>query len=207
MVVSASVCCGKLLLPITVVFIYIMQRIYLPSQHRLRELENEAKSSVQIHFKATQAGLGHIRGLEQQGTAANEMFRLIDCVSKIQYQANQIFTRLRLVCDIYNGLIGILVVSSALALSGTTFPGMLALALLIVTDSSNVISCGLIDGMDRLGQCLASVSHIRNFLQCTPQEEDEIASTPLNMAPGQWPLAGGLSFENTTIIQRLVSSY
>lgn len=201
-IVSSSIRFGLLLLPLTAVFIYVMQRLYLPSQHQLRILETQSNASLDAHLKVAQAGLEHIRGLEQELPASNETFRLIDCASKMEYRTAQILTRLRFIGDLYNSMLAIFVISSALMFPANTSTAILALALHVVSDSADIITWGFISEMDQVGQRLDSVLRIRDFIEHAPQEEDEMSNGHLNIAPGQWPSEGGLDFENTTITQR-----
>lgn len=91
----------------------------------------------------------------------------------------------------------VLLVVTSLALRTRIEPGLLGIALVMMTDLGLVLSA-LIQNWTLLETSLGAISRIKQFVEETPNEESNTAIQTYNEPP-EWPTKGEISFVDATI--------
>lgn len=115
--------------PILLLVLYYLQRIYLRTSRQLRLLDLESRSPLYSHFLETLEGLSTIRayGWETQFRYIN--LKRLDDSQKPYYLMFCIQRWLGLVLDLVVAAMAVIVVSLAMTLKGTTTVGLLGVSL------------------------------------------------------------------------------
>jgi ATP-binding cassette subfamily C (CFTR/MRP) protein 1 len=116
-------------IPLFIVAIYFLQRVYLRTSRQLRFLEIESRSPVYSHFLETLEGLPTIRafGWEEDFSEGNR--ERLDQSQKPYYLLFCIQRWLQLVLDLMVAALAVLVIALALTLRHLTSPGLLGVSL------------------------------------------------------------------------------
>jgi ABC-type multidrug transport system fused ATPase/permease subunit len=116
-------------IPLFILAVYLLQKVYLRTSRQLRFLDIEARTPVYSHFLETLEGLSTIRafGWEESFIRSNNIY--LDNSQKPYYLLFCIQRWLALVLDLMVAALAILVVAFALSLREFTSPGLLGVSL------------------------------------------------------------------------------
>lgn len=116
-------------IPVLMITIYWLQKIYLRTSRQLRFLELESRSPVYTHFTETIEGLTTIRAFGWEHEMAEIAYERIDDSQKPYYLLFCIQRWLALVLDLIVAGMAVTVVTLATSLRGSTSPGLLGVSL------------------------------------------------------------------------------
>lgn len=115
--------------PILLLVLYYLQRIYLRTSRQLRLLDLESRSPLYSHFLETLEGLSTIRAYGWETQFQNINLKRLDDSQKPYYLMFCIQRWLGLVLDLVVAAMAVIVVSLAMTLKGTTTVGLLGVSL------------------------------------------------------------------------------
>ncbi|WQF82387.1 Putative AAA+ ATPase domain, ABC transporter type 1, transmembrane domain-containing protein [Colletotrichum destructivum] len=182
-------------LPLCVVTVYFVQRIYLRTSRQLRLLDLESQSAVYSSFLESVEGVRTIRafGWERQVEAAN-----IRSLDKSQQPAYILFCLqqwLGVVLDLMVAAIATGLIALAIFLRGTTTAGQIGMALNIVI-VANASLLGLVTSWTNMEISLGAISRLKTLEADTPKE-----GSPLEdyVPAGAWPSSGLVELDSVTV--------
>ncbi|CCF34829.1 hypothetical protein CH063_01208 [Colletotrichum higginsianum] len=182
-------------LPLCVVTVYFVQRIYLRTSRQLRLLDLESQSAVYSSFLESVEGVRTIRafGWERQVEAAN--IRSLDKSQRPAYILFCLQQWLGVVLDLMVAAIATGLISLAIFLRGTTTAGQIGMALNIVI-VANASLLGLVTSWTNMEISLGAISRLKTLEADTPKEgspfEDYVPA-------GAWPSSGLVELDNVTV--------
>ncbi|KAI1466683.1 P-loop containing nucleoside triphosphate hydrolase protein [Daldinia caldariorum] len=183
-----------LTLPICLVFVYLVQKIYLRTSRQLRLLELESRSAVLINFLETVEGLPTIRAFAGQSKAENQHIRNLDESQKPFYLLLCLQCWLRIVLDLLVAGIAVGVIVLAVSLRDTTSGGQVGVALNIVL-IANTTLLKLVESWTSLEISLGAIARIKK-LEEEVLPEDQPSETKI--PPETWPSSGSLEVRSLT---------
>ncbi|OTB06021.1 hypothetical protein M426DRAFT_319383 [Hypoxylon sp. CI-4A] len=184
----------SLTLPVCLVIVYIIQKIYLRTSRQLRLLELESRSAILIDFLETVDGLSTIRAFAGQLKAKAQHLRRLDESHKPFYLLLCLQCWLRIVLDLLVAGIAVGVVALAVVLRHTTTGGQVGVALNMVL-VANTTLLKLIESWTNLEISLGAIARIRDLEEEVPGE-DQPSET--NLSPETWPSSGAVELKNLT---------
>ncbi|KAI0381939.1 ABC transporter [Hypomontagnella monticulosa] len=183
-----------LTLPICLIIVYIVQKVYLRSSRQLRLLGLESRSIVLTDFLETVDGLSTIRAFGGQSKAESEHIKCLDESQKPFYLLLCLQCWLRIVLDLLAAGIAVGVIALAVVLRDTTSGGQIGVALNIVL-VANTTLLRLIESWTNLETSLGAIARIKSL-------EDELAPedqpTEIIVPPEAWPTSGAVDIKNLT---------
>lgn len=127
-------------IPILVVCLYFLQKVYLKTSHQIRTLDLEAKAPLLEHFMETIAGLITIRALSWTDHLVSEAFQLLDRSQRPYYLLLCIQRWLNLVLNCVVVALSVLLMAITVTLREHTKPGLLGVALVGVVNFGQTLS-------------------------------------------------------------------
>jgi ATP-binding cassette, subfamily C (CFTR/MRP), member 1 len=115
--------------PLLLITIYFLQKVYLRTSRQLRLLDLEARSPLYSHFLESLSGRTTIRAFQWDEIFSEENHRLLDHSQRPHYLLYCIQRWLGLVLDLVVGGEAVLVVALAVNLRSSTTPGLLGVSL------------------------------------------------------------------------------
>jgi ATP-binding cassette subfamily C (CFTR/MRP) protein 1 len=115
--------------PLFILVLYFLQRVYLRTSRQLRFLEIETRTPVYSHFLETLEGLSTIRAFGWEEDFRKTNLARLDNSQKPYYLLFCIQRWLSLALDLLVAAMAILVVSLALGLRDYTSPGLLGVSM------------------------------------------------------------------------------
>ncbi|KAH9897277.1 ABC transporter [Xylariomycetidae sp. FL2044] len=183
-----------LTLPICLVVVYVVQKVYLRTSRQLRLLELESKSAVLTDFLETAEGLPTIRAIGDQSKTEQQHLIHLDNSQTPLYLLLCLQAWLKLVLDLLVTGIAVGVIVLAVALRNTTSGGHVGVALNVVL-VANTTLMRLVESWTNLEISLGAIARLRGIEATVPSE-----SLPweISIPPDTWPSAGSLEIENLT---------
>ncbi|KAK2051438.1 P-loop containing nucleoside triphosphate hydrolase protein, partial [Colletotrichum caudatum] len=182
-------------LPLCMLAVYLIQRIYLRTSRQLRLLDLESQSAVYSSFLESVEGITTIRafGWERKAEAAN-----IDCLDKSQQPAYILFCLqqwLGVVLDLIIAAIATGLITLALSIRGTTTASQIGMALNIVIVANSTLF-GLVTSWTNMEISLGAISRLKTLEAETPKEDKPYEDyVPVET----WPSSGRVDFERVTV--------
>ncbi|KAI0147916.1 ABC transporter [Hypoxylon sp. NC0597] len=183
-----------LTLPVCLMIVYVVQRIYLRTSRQLRLLELESRSEVFIDFLETVDGLSTIRAFGARPNAENAHLDRVDDSQKPFYLLLCLQCWLRIVLDLLVAGIAVGIIALAVVLRHTTSGGEVGVALNIVL-VANTTLLRLIESWTNLEISLGAIARIKSLEDEVPSE-DQPSET--SVPPETWPPLGAVEFRNLT---------
>ncbi|KAI0135168.1 P-loop containing nucleoside triphosphate hydrolase protein [Daldinia grandis] len=183
-----------LTLPICLIIIYLVQKIYLRTSRQLRLLELESRSAVLIDFLETVEGLPTIRAFAGQSKAEDKHLKNLDESQKPFYLLLCLQCWLRIFLDLLVAGIAVGVIALAVALRDTTSGGQVGVALNIVL-VANTTLLRLVESWTNLEISLGAIARIKT-LEEEVSPEDQPSET--NIPPETWPSSGSVEIQALT---------
>lgn len=173
---------------------FIVHLLHLRSFRRLRQLEEEASSSISTRFKVTSEGIHHIRSFGWQGSFRQRLFAELDQSQKPTYVLHCIERWLTTTMDLLTAAVSLVLVTLLLKRPDSTSEAAVGLAMLTLIGFSNTAE-------NHIGLCTIfetnfdAIRRILLFESETPQEQDTLSGPPL---PKDWPANGRIDFSDVT---------
>ncbi|KAI0846774.1 P-loop containing nucleoside triphosphate hydrolase protein [Daldinia vernicosa] len=183
-----------LTLPICLITVYLVQKIYLRTSRQLRLLELESRSAVLIDFLEAVEGLPTIRAFAGQSRAENKHLKNLDESQKPFYLLLCLQCWLRIVLDLLVAGIAVGVITLAVALRDTTSGGQVGVALNIVL-IANTTLLRLVESWTNLEISLGAIARIKT-LEEEVSPEDQPCETKI--PPETWPSSGPVEIQALT---------
>lgn len=181
-----------LIIPFTILVIYLLQLFYLRTSRQLRILDLEAKTPLYTKLSETNMGIEHIRAFGWQEKTLNDTLDALDYSQKSFYYMFCIQRWLSVVLDLYTAAVATILVTMALTWKQTSSQPGLGLALVGCLDYS-VVMRKLITWWVNIETSLGAVARLRSFVDETPKEEDD--EDAFEQLPG-WPETGVVKFDH-----------
>ncbi|KAF2715971.1 P-loop containing nucleoside triphosphate hydrolase protein [Polychaeton citri CBS 116435] len=184
-----------LTLPLCVLVVYIVQRVYLRTSRQLRLLDLESQSAVFSSFLESVEGVATIRsfGWEKQAEQAN-----IYCLDKSQQPAYVLFCLqqwLGVVLDLTVAALAAGLIALALWFKGTTTAGQIGMALNIVL-VANTTLLGLVTSWTNIEISLGAISRLKSLEADTPTEDKPFEDY---LPDESWPSSGHVEISDVTV--------
>ncbi|KAL0932221.1 ATP-binding cassette containing protein [Colletotrichum truncatum] len=182
-------------LPLCIIVVYIVQKVYLRTSRQLRLLDLESQSAVYSSFLESTEGITTIRsfGLEKQVEDAN--IRCLDKSQQPAYILSCLQQWLCVVLDLMVAAIATGLIALAVLMRGTTTAGQIGMALnLVLVANSTLLS--LVSSWTNLEISLGAISRLKNLEAETPKEDKPHE----NYKPAKsWPSSGVVQLDNVTV--------
>ena len=181
-------------LPLCILFLYTLQKVYLRTSRQLRFLDLEAKAPIYSNFLETLEGLPTIRafGWEHQAIATN--IERLDVSQRPHYVLLSAQQWLNLVLDLFITAVAVILVSLAVTLKGSSSGGQIGIALNVVL-SLNSTLLRMLEQFTVLETSLGAISRIKTF-EATTECEDK--PTEVFVPSDDWPEQGAVELKNVT---------
>jgi ATP-binding cassette, subfamily C (CFTR/MRP), member 1 len=181
-----------LTLPVCLIVVYFIQKIYLRTSRQLRLLELESRSAVVAGILETVEGLSTIRALGGQEQVVAKHLRDLDESNKPFYLLLCLQRWLNLVLDLIVAAIAVGTVVLAVALKNTTTGGQVGVALNIVL-VANTTLLRLVESWTNLEVSLGAIGRIKSLENEVPSEDEPWET---DIPPEDWPQAGCVEIQN-----------
>lgn len=212
-VVLTCIASGYLALsiPILVLVLYLLQRIYRATSRQMRVLELELKGPLFSNFLDTFAGLVTIRAFSWTSAAERQLFAALDISQRPYYLVFCLKRWLTLVMDLITAGLVTLLMGLAVALRDSMDPGFLGVALVSVMSFGQIASA-LVLQWTNLDSSLGSVRRIADFTEKALDQSEE-HTKPLGTeavlgekftattCASDWPSAGEVIFTDVAASQ------
>ncbi|KAK3367203.1 ABC transporter [Lasiosphaeria ovina] len=182
-------------LPLTVLAVYLIQKVYLTTSRQLRFLDLEARAMVNASFLETLEGVATIRAFSWQRQFIRDNTAKLDLSLRPDYMLVCIQRWLDMVLDLIVPGLAMGVIGLAVALKGTTTGGQIGIALNVVL-KLNMNLLRLVSAWTRLETSLGAISRLR-ALEQDVQPEDGVGKLQPPPPPG-WPTHGLIQFSRVS---------
>jgi ABC-type multidrug transport system fused ATPase/permease subunit len=179
-------------LPLTVIIVYIIQKVYLTTSRQLRFIELEARALVNTSFLETLEGVATISAFGWQQAFISSNAKKLDLSLCPEYMLMCIQRWLDIVLDLIVPGLAMGVIGLAVAHKVTTTGGQIGVALNIILQA-NLYILRLVTAWTRLETSLGAISRLRAFEQDVQSEDNPgLTQRPLSA----WPAQGAVEFTN-----------
>lgn len=197
-------------LPLGVVVVYIVQKVYLRTSRQLRILELESRAAVFSSLLETAQGATTIRAFGWEAPIGNENITTLDASQRPFYLLLCLKRWLNVVLNLL--IAGIAVGTIWLAVGvfrRSTTGGQIGVALNVIL-VSNVTLLTLVESWTNLEISLGAVARLKEVDTNTPSEEEEQQQQQQqpggevhsyqdeDILPPDWPSAGAIEFHNVS---------
>jgi ATP-binding cassette, subfamily C (CFTR/MRP), member 1 len=181
-----------LAIPLIILVLYFVQKVYLRTTRQVRLLDLEAKSPVFSHFISSFSGLVTIRAFNWTKEVHEENLKHLDLSQRPFYLLYSLQRWLTLVLDLIMAGLAVLLISLTVALRESVDPGLLGVALVSVMRFGQLLGY-LLNYWANLETSLGAVARVRQFEGETPQEVDGTGEPEPD-----WPPKGRICLENVS---------
>lgn len=182
-------------IPVTLLFIYILQKVYLRTSRQLRHHDLQAAAPLNTHILEIIDGLATIRAFGWRDAYRDTGIALVDDSQRPHYLLYCVQRWLQLILDLYVAALAVLLVTLGVLLPAASSKGGMALAL------TNMVGLGgslanLVSSWTSLETSLGALARIKDFETDTPQEA--APDQPETLPSPPWPSKGELEFKDAT---------
>ena len=181
--------------PVAVVALYFIQKVYLRTSRQLRFLDLEAKSPLFTHFVETIEGLPSIRAFHWQAYFAETNLKYLDQSQKPYYLLLCIQRCLILVLDLMVAAMATILVALAFSLRSTTSGGSLGVALTAVLSFSQTLQ-SLILSWTQMESSLGAIARTKNLESAVLSEDAN--DDKVQESPSGWLGEGSVEFRDVS---------
>ncbi|KAF4783878.1 hypothetical protein HER10_EVM0001269 [Colletotrichum scovillei] len=182
-------------LPLCMIAIYLIQKIYLRTSRQLRLLDLESQSAVYSSFLESVEGVTTIRAFGWEKKAETSNIQSLDRSQQPAYVLFCLQQWLGVVLDLMIAGIVTGLITLAIFLKGTTTAGQIGMALNIVIVANSTL-LGLVTSWTNMEISLGAISRLKTLEANTPKEEKPYEDFVPN---DNWPSAGRVEFDNVTV--------
>ena len=180
------------MLPVVLLVLYIIQKIYLQTSRQVRLLDLEAKAPLYSQFAESLAGLPTIRAFGWAEEFQERNMNLLDDSQRPYYMLFCIQRWLHLVMDLVVAGLAVVLMVMIVELRSSLSAGFVGLALLNVMNF-NVSLAEVIKQWTMMETSIGAISRLKDFGEHTASEvkAEETIEPPL-----EWPATGSVEIEN-----------
>ncbi|KAI1763558.1 putative ABC transporter [Hypoxylon sp. FL1150] len=179
-------------LPICMLVVYIVQKVYLRTSRQLRFLELESRAAVFSNFLETVEGLETLRAFGWQKAMVEENILRLDHSQRPEFCLLCLQRWLNIVLDLLAAAIATLIVVITITLREQTTGGQVGVALNIVL-LVNATLLKLVESWTTVEISLGAISRVKTLEETTPSEVEE---RECGDPPSSWPYKGSIELEN-----------
>ncbi|KAJ5401745.1 ABC transporter integral membrane type 1 [Penicillium crustosum] len=176
-------------IPVTLIVLYFLQKVYLKTSRQLRYLDLESRSPLYSHFAEALEGLPTIRAFGWQDTSTKILTHHLDQSQKPYYMLLCAQRWLNLVLDIVVMALATVVVMLAVMLRNSTDSSLLGVALNNILGFNQLLSY-FITSWTNLETSLGAIARVKSFVETTPCEDQPGIAAEL---PTSWPNRGEIN--------------
>ncbi|OTA04131.1 MRP-type ABC transporter [Trichoderma parareesei] len=182
-------------LPVCIITVYLIQKVYLQTSRQLRLLELESQSAVYSSFLESVEGVATIRAFGWERQIENANINYLDKSQQPSYILFCLQRWLNIVLDLMIAAIATGLITLAVVLKGTTTSGQIGMALNIVL-VANTTLLSLVESWTNLEISLGAIARLKNLEAETPKED----KPGENYVPvDTWPSLGEVELDNVTV--------
>lgn len=183
-------------IPVMMLALYVIQKVYLRTSRQLRFLDLEAKSPLFTHFVETIEGLSTIRAFRWQEDLNKTSLKWLDQSQKPYYLLFCIQRWLILVLDLMVAATATILMALAFSLRNTASGGSLGVALTAVLSFSQGLQ-SLMMSWTQMETSLGAIARTKNLENAVPAEDAE--DNELKEPPPSWPSEGSIEFRDVQV--------
>ncbi|EGR53020.1 uncharacterized protein TRIREDRAFT_54954 [Trichoderma reesei QM6a] len=188
-------------LPVCIITVYLIQKVYLQTSRQLRLLELESQSAVYSSFLESVEGVATIRAFGWERQIENANINYLDKSQQPSYILFCLQRWLNIVLDLMIAAIATGLITLAVVLKGTTTSGQIGMALNIVL-VANTTLLSLVESWTNLEISLGAIARLKNLEAETPKED----KPGENYVPvDTWPSMGEIELDNVTVAYKSFS--
>ncbi|KAF6805035.1 hypothetical protein CMUS01_14711 [Colletotrichum musicola] len=185
----------SLSMPLCVIVVYIVQKMYLRTSRQLRLLDLESQSAVYSSFLESVEGVSTIRAFGWERDIEHANIRSLDKSQQPVYMLACLQQWLGVVLDLIVATIATGLIAFAVLMKGTTSAGQIGMALNIVLIANSTLF-SLVTSWTNMEISLGAISRLRHLEANTPKED----KMNENYIPsGVWPSSGVVEIDNITV--------
>ncbi|SCV28572.1 related to multidrug resistance protein [Fusarium fujikuroi] len=182
-------------IPLCVLVVYVVQRVYLRTSRQLRLLQLESQSAVYSSFLESVEGVVSIRsfGWVKQAESTN-----MNCLDKSQQPAYILLCLqlwLNIVLDLVIASMAVILIALAVFLEGSTTAGQIGMSLNIVLVANSTL-LALVTSWTNLEISLGAISRLKTLEEETVAEEQPVCG---GVVPETWPSRGALQVHDLMV--------
>ncbi|SCO78296.1 related to multidrug resistance protein [Fusarium oxysporum] len=182
-------------LPICVLVVYVVQRVYLRTSRQLRLLQLESQSAVYSSFLESIEGVVSIRSFGWVKQAENSNMACLDKSQKPAYILLCLQLWLNIVLDLVIAAMAVILITLAVFLEGRTTAGQIGMSLNIVLVANSTL-LALVTSWTNLEISLGAISRLKTLEADVEGEEQPSLGT---IVPDTWPSRGAVEVRELTV--------
>ncbi|EWY89932.1 hypothetical protein FOYG_07576 [Fusarium oxysporum NRRL 32931] len=182
-------------LPICVLVVYVVQRVYLRTSRQLRLLQLESQSAVYSSFLESIEGVVSIRSFGWVKQAENSNMACLDKSQKPAYILHCLQLWLNIVLDLVIAAMAVILITLAVFLEGSTTAGQIGMSLNIVLVANSTL-LALVTSWTNLEISLGAISRLKTLEADVEGEEQPSLGT---IVPDTWPSRGAVEVRELTV--------
>ncbi|KAI9745550.1 MAG: hypothetical protein M1818_001084 [Claussenomyces sp. TS43310] len=180
--------------PVLAVALFLIQSYYLRTSRQVRLLDIEAKAPLYTHFLETIQGISSIRAFHWESKFQDQSINLLNQSQNPVYMLYCIQQWLTLVLDLAVGAIAVIVVAMITSMKDRFNPASIGVALNLLLTFNQALT-QVIKMWTMTETSIGAVSRVEHFIKNTPSEERSLLRQT-RITPQEWPIFGGIKFEN-----------
>lgn len=190
-------------LPLTIVIVYIVQKVYLRTSRQLRILELESRAAVFSSFLETVQGATTIRAFGWEASIAKENIATLDGSQRPFYLLFCLRRWLNVVLDLLIAGIAVGTIWLAVAFRGSTTGGQVGVALNVILVANSTL-LKLVESWTNLEISLGAIARLKEVDTTTPSEEPHMSEEAHSSdqidqsSASNWPSAGAIELRNVS---------
>ncbi|GAB0146635.1 hypothetical protein EsHS_00007028 [Epichloe bromicola] len=181
-------------LPVCMLLVYVVQKVYLRTSRQLRFLELEARAEVFSSFLETIEGIETIRSFGWSAAVIQNNIHSVDNAQRPEFLLLCSQRWLNIVLDLLASAIATSVVLIAIVLRGQVSGAQVGIALNIML-VANTTLLKLVENWTTLEISLGAISRVKHLEKTTPTEGGPAKSSE---TPQNWPSAGHIVFRDVS---------
>ena len=182
-------------LPVVVLIVYVLQKVYLQTSRQLRLLDLESRAAIYSLFLDTTEGLSTIRAFGWQSVFIDQGAECLDDSQRPLYILLCLQRWLGVVLDLVVAGIAIAFISMAVLWKGSSTGAAIGIALNIVLVANGTL-IKLVQAWTSMEISLGAISRLRAIDVSTPQESDSVQR---ENPPTPWPQAAACALETVGV--------
>lgn len=193
-VIAAGASYAAPIMPLLLLFLFVIQHFYLKSSRQLRVLQLDNAKLLVRQLTETSTGIEHIRSFVWQDFFIQEFYEILEKTQKPFYFLAVAQQWLLSVLDLFSAGAGMVMVAIALYEPQSASPNSMGLAFLTLISFSQTVSL-FVRYFTNMEISFGAVARIRAFERNTPVEQDSYDGSDLSAS---WPRHGRVDFNGVT---------
>ncbi|KAF5718710.1 multidrug resistance-associated 1 [Fusarium mundagurra] len=182
-------------LPICILVVYVVQRVYLRTSRQLRLLQLESQSAVYSSFLESVEGVISIWSFGWVNQAESNNMECLDKSQQPAYILLCLQLWLNIVLDLVIAAMAVMLIALAVFLEGSTTAGQIGMSLNIVLVANSTL-LALVTSWTNLEISLGAISRLKTLEVDTVPEEQPRSGA---IVPDSWPSSGAVQFRDLKV--------